>query len=150
MYLLLRRVIAAAAVAVAAASVATSPLAAQGGAITGKVTDAGTGRPIENVGVSAEVAGGQRYGATTGADGAYRIVNLPNGSYTVTARLLGYERKSVANVRPGQTVDIALTQATTTLSQTVVTASRARPEKALDAPRRSPSFRASASRPLRP
>jgi iron complex outermembrane receptor protein len=134
MYLLLRRVIAAAAVAVAAASVATSPLAAQGGAITGKVTDAGTGRPVENVGVSAEVAGGQRYGAITGADGSYRIVNLPNGSYTVTARLLGYERKSVANVRPGQTVDIALTQATTTLSQTVVTASRARPEKALDAP----------------
>jgi iron complex outermembrane receptor protein len=134
MYLLLRRVIAVAAVAVAAASVATSPLAAQGGAITGKVTDAGTGRPVENVGVSAEVPGGQRYGASTGADGSYRIVNLPNGTYTVTARLLGYERKSVANVRPGQTVDIALTPAVTTLSQTVVTASRSRPEKALDAP----------------
>jgi len=134
MYLLLRRVIAAAAVAVAAASVAPSSLSAQGGAITGKVTDAGTGRPIENVSVSAEVTGGQRYGAITGADGSYRIVNLPNGSYTVTARLLGYERKSAANIRPGQTADFALSQATTTLSQTVVTASRSRPEKALDAP----------------
>jgi len=135
MYLLLRRVIAAAAVAVAAASVATSPLSAQGGSITGKITDAATGRPIENVGVSAEAtAGGPRFGATSGADGSYRINNLPAGTFTVTARLLGYERKSVANVRPGQTADFALTQATTTLSQTVVTASRARPEKALDAP----------------
>ena len=135
MYLMLRRVLAATALAVGAAAVATSPLSAQGGTISGKVTDAGTGRPIENAGVSAEVPGaGQRYGAITGADGTYRINNLPNGAYTVTARLVGYERKAVTNARPGQTVDFALTQAATTLTQTVVTASRARPEKALDAP----------------
>ena len=134
MYKLLRRGLAAAALAVAAASVVTSPLAAQGGSITGKVTDAATGRPIENVGVSAEQTAGQRYGAITGADGSFRIINLPNGSYTVTARLVGYERKAVLNVRPGQTVNFSLNQAATTLSQTVVTASRSRPEKALDAP----------------
>ncbi len=134
MFKLLRRVLAAAALSVAAAAVATAPLAAQGGSISGKITDASTGRPIENVGISAELAAGQRYGAVSGADGSYRITNLPNGTYTVSARLIGYERKSVTNVRPGQTVDFALAQATTTLSQTVVTASRSRPEKALDAP----------------
>lgn len=134
MFKLLRRGLAAAALSVAAAAVATAPLEAQGGSISGRITDASTGRPIENVGISAELAAGQRYGAISGADGSYRINNLPNGTYTVSARLIGYERKSVTNVRPGQTVDFALAQATTTLSQTVVTASRSRPEKALDAP----------------
>jgi iron complex outermembrane receptor protein len=134
MFLLLRRVLALTVLALGILPIASARLAAQAGTITGKVTDAGSGRPIENVGVSAEVAGGQRYGAITGADGSFRINNLPDGSYTVTARLLGYERKSAANIRPGQTIDFALTQATTTLSQTVVTASRSRPEKALDAP----------------
>lgn len=134
MFLLLRRILASTALALGVASVVTSPLAAQGGAITGKVTDASTGRPIEGVQVGALLTAGQQYGAVTGADGTYRIATLPNGSYTVTARAIGYERKTLANVRPGQTADFVLTQATTTLSQTVVTASRARPEKALDAP----------------
>lgn len=134
MFLLFRRVLVLTALAVGAASVATSPLPAQGGAITGKVTDAATGRPIENVQVGALLTGGQQYGAVTAADGSYRIANLPNGTYAVTARAIGYERKTVSNIRPGQTADFALTQATTTLSQTVVTASRSRPEKALDAP----------------
>ncbi|GAB1341136.1 hypothetical protein MASR1M101_02630 [Gemmatimonas sp.] len=134
MFMMLRRVLASTAIAVAAASVATSPVAAQAGAISGKVTDAASGRPIENAQVGAQLTGGQQYGATTTADGSYRIANLPAGVYTVAARGIGYERKTVANVRPGQTLDFALTQATTTLSQTVVTASRARPEKALDAP----------------
>ena len=134
MFLLLRRVLALTVLALGVLPLASARLAAQSGTISGKVTDAGTGRPIENVGVSAEVSGGQRYGAISASDGSYRINNLPSGTYTVTARLIGYERKTVSNVRPGQTVDIALTQATTTLSQTVVTASRSRPEKALDAP----------------
>lgn len=107
---------------------------AQSGTITGKVTDASTGRPIENVGVKAQSPGGQPYGAITAADGSYRIANLSDAAYTVTARLIGYESKAQQNVRPGQTVNLALNQATTTLNQTVVTASRSRPEKALDAP----------------
>lgn len=134
MFSSLRRVVAVTAAAACAALFVSAPLAAQGGAIAGKVTDAATGRAVENAQVGAALAGGQQYGAVTGADGSYRIANLPNGTYTVTVRALGYERKTMANVRPGQTVDLALTQATTTLSQTVVTASRARPEKALDAP----------------
>lgn len=134
MFLSLRRVVAVTAAAACAAFLVSAPLAAQGGAIVGKVTDAATGRAVENAQVGAALAGGQQYGAVTGADGSYRIANLPNGTYTVTVRALGYERKTMTNVRPGQTVDLALTQATTTLSQTVVTASRARPEKALDAP----------------
>ncbi|MFN5598653.1 MAG: TonB-dependent receptor domain-containing protein, partial [Gemmatimonas sp.] len=134
MSLFLRRMLATTVVALGMVPGVAGRLAAQSGVITGKVTDATTGRPIENAQVGALLTGGQQYGAVTGADGSYRIINLRDGSYTVTARLIGYERKAVQNVRPGQVVNLALTQATTTLSQTVVTASRSRPEKALDAP----------------
>ncbi|AMW05065.1 TonB-dependent receptor [Gemmatimonas phototrophica] len=134
MSLFFRRVIASAVLALGIVPVAAAQLDAQSGSITGKVTDASTGRPIENVGVKAQAAGGQAYGGITGPDGSFRVVGLANASYTVTARLIGYESKAVQNVRPGQVVNFALNQAVSTLSQTVVTASRARPEKALDAP----------------
>ena len=41
-----------------AALLSASPAAAQGGAITGKVTDAASGRPIENAQVQAQAASG--------------------------------------------------------------------------------------------
>jgi iron complex outermembrane receptor protein len=108
--------------------------AAQSGSITGKVTDAASGRPIENAQVQAQLAGGQSYGAISGADGAFRVVNLPDGSYTVTVRAIGYEQKSFTGQRPGSVITAALTERPTQLNQTVVTASRSRPEKQLDAP----------------
>jgi outer membrane receptor for ferrienterochelin and colicins len=134
MSLFFRRLLASAVFAVGLLPAAGARLGAQSGTITGKVTDASTGRPLENVGVKAQSPGGPAYGAITAADGTYRIANLANAAYTITARLIGYESKAQLNIRPGQSANFALTQATTTLSQTVVTASRARPEKALDAP----------------
>ncbi len=114
--------------------IAAASLAAQSGTITGKVTDAVSGRPLENAQVQAQLAGGVSYGAVSGADGVYRVVNLPDGTYTVTIRSLGYTQRVFNAIRPGATVNASLNEKTTQLSQTVVTASRSRPEKALDAP----------------
>ncbi len=113
---------------------AAALLAAQTGIITGKVTDATSGRALENSQIQAQAAGGLSYGAISGADGTFRVVNLPDGSYTVTVRALGYQQRVFAAQRPGATVTAALVEKTTQLNQTVVTASRNRPEKALDAP----------------
>ncbi|MCE2900459.1 MAG: TonB-dependent receptor domain-containing protein [Gemmatimonas sp.] len=113
---------------------ANAPLAAQSGLITGTVTDAASGRPIENAQVQAQLGGGASYGAISGADGTFRVVNLPDGSYTVTVRALGYDQKVFPNQRPGAVITAALNERPTQLNQTVVTASRSRPEKALDAP----------------
>lgn len=117
-----------------AAVLSAAPAAAQGGAITGKVTDAASGRPIENAQVQAQAAGGPSFGAISGADGSFRVVNLPAGSYTVTVRALGYAQRSFPGIAPGGSVTAALTERPTQLTETVVTASRSRPEKALDAP----------------
>jgi iron complex outermembrane receptor protein len=129
-----RRVLTSTLLALAALPVVAAGLAAQAGTITGKVTNAESGRPIENATVKAVVAGGTSYGAVSGADGAFRIVNLPAGSYTVSVSAIGFAPKSSANVQPGAVVTIAMTPRTNILEQTVVTASRSRPEKVLDAP----------------
>jgi iron complex outermembrane receptor protein len=152
MSLFFRRVIASVVLALGIVPVAAAQLDAQSGSITGKVTDASTGRPIENVGVKVQAAGGQAFGGITGPDGSFRVVGLANATYTVTARLIGYESKAMQNVRPGQVVNLALNQAVSTLSQTVVTASRARPASRAD-PRSRPlpsSTRTRGASPTRP
>lgn len=121
-------------VALGALPMATNGLAAQTGTITGKVTNAESGRPIENATIKASVAGGTSFGAVSGADGSFRLVNLPNGSYTVSVSAIGFAPKSSANVQPGAALTIAMTPRTNVLEQTIVTASRSRPEKVLDAP----------------
>ena len=66
------------------------PLAAQqtaGGAITGRVTDRVSGQPVSDVRV--QIVGTQR-GALTRTNGAFRIVGVPNGTYTVRASRIGY------------------------------------------------------------
>ncbi len=134
MSLFLRRVLAFTVLALGLLPAASHRLAAQSGSISGKVTDAATGRPIENAQVQAQLSGGQAYGAISGADGTFRVVNLPDGSYVVTVRAIGYDQKVYTGQRPGATITAELTERPTQLNQTVVTASRSRPEKALDAP----------------
>lgn len=118
--------------ALAPLPVVGSDAVAQSGVITGKVTNAGSGAPIE--GAQVQASGAQRFSALTGADGAFRIVNVPDGAYTVVVRVIGYDTKTVTDVRSGSTVNIALTPRPIQLNETVVTASRSRPEKVLDAP----------------
>ncbi len=113
-------------------------LEAQAGMITGKITDVVTGRPIENAQIQAQVAGSAPIGAISDASGVYRIVNVPAGAYTVTVRMIGYEMRRFAGIGVANgatvTVNAAMSAASTMLNETVVTASRNRPEKALDAP----------------
>ena len=69
--------------------------AAQTGKITGVVTDAGTGQPIEGAQVFIQGTG---LGAVTGANGRYFILAVQPGVYTVTARRIGYQSVEVAGV----------------------------------------------------
>lgn len=68
---------------------------AQTGKLTGVVTDAETGRPVEGVAV---VVQGTTLGSTTNAAGRYFIVSVPPGTYSVQARRIGYQSVTVTNV----------------------------------------------------
>ena len=59
----------------------------QGGNITGTVTDAAGGFPVENATVSLSGTG---FSATTGADGNYIISSIPSGDYTAVCSKMGY------------------------------------------------------------
>ncbi len=120
---------------IGASSVPTASLHAQTGTVTGKITDAATG-----VGVAAaqvQIAG-TNFGTVSADDGAYRIVNVPAGTYTVIVRRIGYQEKRTANVVVAPsgtaTVNVAVDEASNTLTSIAVTGTRNRPEKVLDAP----------------
>ncbi|HKG93177.1 MAG TPA: TonB-dependent receptor [Gemmatimonadaceae bacterium] len=81
-------------VALGVAPAAGRQLLAQTGKITGIVTDATNGQPIE--GVQVRVAG-TGLGALTQANGRYFIISVPPGTYTVSAQRIGFQRTEVAN-----------------------------------------------------
>ncbi|MEO0108437.1 MAG: carboxypeptidase-like regulatory domain-containing protein, partial [candidate division WOR-3 bacterium] len=94
---------------------ATAPKAERdgSGSISGTITDAVTGNPIEGAKVTAGCCGRS---ALTGADGSYTIGNLPAGSYRVKAMKCGEyepgEYPNLVEVAEGQHVegiDISLT-----------------------------------------
>ncbi len=75
------------------------------GVITGLVTDTETGQPVANVQVSLQ---GTQLGALTTDAGRYMISNVPAGTYTVVAQMLGYSTRRQANVqvRSGESVEV--------------------------------------------
>ncbi|MEA2766844.1 MAG: hypothetical protein QOK07_3248 [Gemmatimonadaceae bacterium] len=92
------------------------------GTIRGRVTDAGSGAPLEGVQVSID---GTRVGAQTSADGTYTIVGVPAGSQTLSMRRVGYapQRASVTVPEAGATTqDLSLNRVATQLNEVVVTA----------------------------
>jgi len=133
-----RRILSAALLSAAALSISAAQVLAQTGILTGKVTDATSSKPLENAQVQLQIGTGSSYGAVSGAGGVYRAVNLPAGVYTVTVRLLGHLPRTYpgTKITDGQTMtlDVVMTGQIIQLNQTVVTASRNKPEKALDAP----------------
>lgn len=96
--------------------------AAQGGTISGTITDAATNQPL----VAAQVfITGTTLGSTTGADGKYSISGVQPGTVEVNVRRIGYGSTSrQVQVAAGQTatVDFALSSAAVSLSEIVVTA----------------------------
>ncbi len=91
--------------------------------ITGTVSDAdnGNGLPGANV-----VVGGTTMGAAADIDGYFVIENVPNGTYTLTSSVIGYENGNATITLPGVgSVDFALTASALELSALEVFASRA-------------------------
>ncbi|MFN2602500.1 MAG: TonB-dependent receptor domain-containing protein [Gemmatimonadaceae bacterium] len=120
-----------------AITVLALPAAAQTGVITGRVTEAATGRGIGNVGVRAVSGLRAVAGAYSDENGTFRIVNVPAGTYTVEARIIGYQLTRVEGVTVGAgataSVGLIMPVSPSQLNEVVTTASRA-PEKVIDAP----------------
>ena len=109
-------------------------LAAQEGAIAGRVTDMETGAPVASA--SVQVLGQGATAALTDASGEFRLA-VPAGSHSLLVTLIGYEsaRTDGVTVEAGSTASAAirLRSRALVLNQLVVTVSR-REEKELDAP----------------
>jgi hypothetical protein len=65
------------------------------GRITGRVTDARTGQPLDDANVSVERL---KLGAVTNLEGRYQIEGLPPGTYALTFSHLGYQTATQAEV----------------------------------------------------
>ena len=95
--------------------------------VEGRITDAVSQRPLENVQVSID---GTQLGAMTNASGTYRITGVPTPAGTavvvVRVRAIGYSRDTRSvTVTSGQTAkaDFAVTVSAIQLNQVVVTGS---------------------------
>jgi hypothetical protein len=66
------------------------------GSLEGVVTTEGTGEELPGANV---VVSGTQLGGTTGADGSYRISNIPAGYYEIHFTLIGYQTL-IARCRP--------------------------------------------------
>ena len=91
--------------------------------ITGRVTDEGDGRPVGGVFISLE---GTNFYTRTNDEGRYLLRDIPAGTYTISARRVGYTRERVqVTVRDdamfGQ--DFSLRQTANRLNTVVVTGS---------------------------
>ena len=99
----------------------TSAAQTGNGRVTGTITDRTAGAPISNVAITVV---GTTLGARSGTDGKFTINEVPAGAQRLRAARIGYSpADQLVNLTPGQTatVNIALSTATVTLDQMVVT-----------------------------
>ena len=79
-------------------SIASEPLSGNTGAINGVVTDS-SGAVVSNASVVATLRQtGQKFTATTGADGAYIIRNIPPGTYDMSISAPGFRATQIRTV----------------------------------------------------
>lgn len=100
----------------------TSANAQTTGVVTGRVSEAGTGRSLE--GAQIFTSDDRNRVARSDARGQYRLGNLSPGSHTINVRLIGFSTKSVpVTVTAGgtETVDIQLVSQPLDLDAVVVT-----------------------------
>lgn len=120
-----RRVIAVAVIA-GVALIAPRTAQAQAGKLSGVVTDAQSGQPIEGVQVRVLGTG---FGAQTQTNGRFFIISVPPGTYTLQARRIGYASSEVSNVAVRidvtREVNFSLSSAATQLTTTRVIAEAA-------------------------
>ena len=91
--------------------------------ITGTVSEAANGTGLAGANV---VVGGTTMGAAADVDGYFAVDNVPDGTYTLTASVIGYENGTATITLPGAgSVAFALTASALELSALEVFASRA-------------------------
>ena len=95
-----------------------SPAASQTRTVTGTVTDAQTGEPVEAARVTVR---GTTLGANTGANGSFTIGNVPAGAVTLNIRRIGYQPVLVSVAAGLATIRATLTRDLLRLSEVVVT-----------------------------
>ena len=94
------------------------PAAAQTRTLTGTVTDASTGQPLEGARVSVR---GTTLAATTGPAGQFTLGNVPTSGVTISIRRIGSNPEEIV-LPPGQTaIRVSLTRDPLRLSDVVVT-----------------------------
>jgi TonB-dependent starch-binding outer membrane protein SusC len=94
------------------------PASAQTRTLTGTVTDASTGQPLEGARVSVR---GTSFTTTTGASGRFTLGNIPAGGITISIRRIGSNPSEIV-LPPGQDdIKITLTRDPLRLSDVVVT-----------------------------
>ena len=106
------------------AVLAASPLAAQTGKLSGRVTDEGNG-PL--VGVTVLFVGTTR-GVATGPEGDYAVINVPVGTYSVRFSMVGFQTKTFEEVlitsNNTATLDVTLSEEVLQGEELVVVAER--------------------------
>ena len=95
------------------------------GKIEGEVKDSETGDPLPGVNIVIE---GTTMGAAASIDGYYFIINVPVGTYTVSAQMMGYNVSSVQKVKVSidltTQVNFSLVSTVLEMGEVVVTAER--------------------------
>jgi len=114
------------------------PLFAQGGTITGRVTDSATGEALNSARIELIDAGGRISGSSfSDQDGQFRFTGVAGGTYSLSVSLVGYETLVIEGLQvvSGQTTMQAITLSSSVfeLNPVIVSASK-RQEKAIDAP----------------
>lgn len=101
------------------------------GKISGTIRDRATDNPIPGVTITLK---GTVLGASSDADGSYFILNVPPGTYDVTASMIGFQSVShrgvIVNLGRTTTVDIHMSETTVDLPEVAVVATR--PDVELD------------------
>lgn len=110
---------------------------AQGGSLSGRLTDGDKGTPISDANVQV-MSGLTLVGhAVTGADGAYRVTGIADGTYAVVLTRIGFAARRIEGVAisGSATMDFTMVEFATRLNSVVTTANRgAAPQKVLDVP----------------
>jgi len=107
--------------------IALSPVAiwaGQTGKIAGKIIDSATNEPMAGINVFLE---NTNMGGATDLEGLYVILNVPPGTYTLRAMMIGYGSKKVVDVKVSidltTKIDLQLSEETLTTEEIIVTAS---------------------------
>lgn len=121
------------AITVVLATLPTALIAQDRGSVAGRVTDQATGRPLSAAQVAVQ---GTTRRVVTNAQGQYSIANVPSGTYTITASLLGTGGATQrVTITSGQTAtaNFSLVQSAVALQGITVNAITGREERNVEA-----------------